>query len=205
MPKYNDTKTADFLYQRRLDTLNEDCDRVTLPSGKILNYDDSDALAFLYFNGYKLMVSDVGDTHFSLLRNYYESTGNYSSDELKKQYFDKSKFKGRIWVKNKVLSFWDQISPTDLIKVIGDLETFLDIKIDVNNWSLDYCEDTKICKSLLIKISDYLSDDKYNKNRDSVLVSQIPYGYGSRFSRHKPLNWKQFLQQEKNVYRGKNK
>jgi len=192
--------------------LNEDCDFVTLPNGNKLSYRDDDAYPFFYINN-KFMVGDAGDNHTNLLSDYLYSINDYSDDKLYKYYHNECLFKGRYWLNSKVISFWEYINHDDLKTVLNDLEKHLKIKIDIDEWLLDYYVNNdfdydssknlvSISQYLVANFEDHTNDIEYQRKKEDHFKSPLlkkkytPKGFGSNNSKYKPLDWKQALYTE---------
>ena len=115
--------------------------------GKQLYYRDDDAIAFCYVDikdyqwkkvfkvdkksVYKFLYGECL-THYQLLRYFFGDSGiifNTLEDEQYNMDF-MEKMHGRLWVKHKVIAFWDEDIDIDfLIKIIHDIKTYIHIDI----------------------------------------------------------------------------
>ena len=174
----------------RLKKLLENPDHVKLPN-KMLTTQDSNANAFGYYKG-KLYVGAPRILHAYIVP---ETTINPNT----------LKFSGRIWIKDKIVSFWDYPNKSQMRKVITDLEHKLGIRIwSDRNYRLELAIDSsgKIIRptgtfwsqgkenSVLIPLKDYeggygidLGDDAVKRHLLSPVAKSsddIPAGIGSK-------------------------
>jgi len=143
--------------------MTESPDNVEI-KGKNLEYTDRDARAFGYKKE-KMLISKFGDTHYSM--------GLFL------------KYSGRIWKKNKVISFWEYPSVSKFKKVIQDLEKITKLNIwNDPKWQLDV-EKSKAVMGTLIPLKSYIGSGevKRTKHADSPLIkgkTKVSAGWGSK-------------------------
>lgn len=105
---------------------------------------------------YELYVGNNKSTH-DKIEIYIDTNLKYSlmwNDLRPRSYM---KYAGRIWTKNKVISFWNIPSKSDFPKVISDLEKDLRINID-NTWKLD------TGKQKVVNLFDYMQGKLNNSD-----------------------------------------
>jgi tRNA nucleotidyltransferase/poly(A) polymerase len=175
-----------------------------------LSYKSSDAIAFGYFNN-RMIISLEGWTHPKMLEYII---GDYVSDGVEK-YF---KYSGRIWLNNKVISFWNYPeNKSKLFSILNDIEIKLskqqNKKINIINdkkWRIEVVKINDIIKTdlsydwdfenkydtELINIHDYKTSlDFSEKEKQIHLLNQkekqklkVPYGFGSKHPNTKNQN-----------------
>lgn len=176
-----------------------------------LNYKSSDAFAFGYFNNH-MIVSPEGWSHPKMLEYII---GDYVSDGVEK-YF---KYSGRLWLNNKVISFWNYPeNKSKLFSILNDIEIKLkkqnNKKINIINdksWRIEVVKIDDVIKTdlsydwdfenkyntELINIHDYKTSlDFSEKEKQMHLLNQkekqklkVPYGFGSKHPNIKNQNF----------------
>lgn len=174
---------------------------------------------FGYYKG-KMRIGKINSVHPAIKMFYpdmEEDNFNGRND---------MKYPGRIWISDKVISFWEYPnSKIDLYKILKDIEKeFLKkfrkpFTINPNNWYIEivdkklegenfpenFMEWGDAEDAILIPMNDYKGSDEWSKEAidkehvKSPLVKKrkkVPWGVGSNSKKHKPLNWRQALYQE---------
>lgn len=203
----------------------EVADNIHLDTGDVLNYYDDDAYAFLFYGGYPngQFVIEQGLTHKNMMGNYLYNLKDenymkvYHSQENDDYLYDRveeSEYKGRIWIDNKVISFWDLCyTKKDIIalkNIIKIIENKLNITIN-NDWLIEFF-DIERQRLFLITLDKYFKGDldeddskKMSTSYYDYLKQQhlntktkktVPYGYGSKNPKYKSLQYRQSLYQE---------
>lgn len=187
--------------------MNENPDYVI---NNIANYKSkNNNYAFGYYNG-KMLVGNK--THYDI----------YSLDITRDEFL----YAGRIWLSEKIISFWDYPDKNIIKKVIDDLSIALRLyftqdnieelkyireiyieeykHIDIWNipeFKLEIIDDDGKNKIILLKDyigSEDLSDnEKSIKHLDTTTKHTVPYGYGSKSSKYKSLAYRQAIYVEK--------
>lgn len=134
--------------------LFEVCDKMTLPDGDELSHEDLESIPFLYYND-ELYVGYFGETHGSQAERITDYLNSYSNivseddeitdDEIWDNIFDH----GRIWIKHKIISWWNIPDKPTFKKIINELENKFDerdmnIQIWNNNYYLELIKDENI-------------------------------------------------------------
>jgi len=206
--------------------LNEEvADNIHLSDDVVLNYYDDDAYAFLFYNGYPKgqFIIEQGLTHKNMMGNYLY---NLKDEEYMKVYYtqqnddylydrvEESEYKGRLWINNKVISFWDlsytKQDVTALKNILKIIENKLNIEIN-NDWLIEFFDIEKQ-RLFLITLDKYfkgeLDEDDSKKMSTSYyeylkqqhlntkIKKPVPYGYGSKNPKYKSLQYRQTLYQE---------
>jgi hypothetical protein len=167
-------KKRQELYQESL--LYEACDNVKLSNGKELNYQDTDAVPFLFINDI-FIIGENRSSHSDMLNviiflknnedydiinlnniKKYDFNFNINVTEEYNKYLKNIKNSGRIWLNNKVISFWDNISKYQLIKIIDILNIELNININ-DNYIIEYYFDNMIIQKTIF---NFLNDININ-------------------------------------------
>jgi hypothetical protein len=180
-------------------------DTIKLPSGKYINESDPDSLPFLYYKR-DFYIGEYSSTHGDMIDKIEEETGDEYADIWKK-----TVYRGRIWTKSKIISFWDYPSKHEFNKIIDDLEDKLKKEI----WHQEYQIEIEKSKYGKGKEWEYNHPD-YEKievpetqviswsEDDFTFVKFIPIEWYSRnFSGSKPkltLQQRQLMYSEKKVF-----
>lgn len=166
--------------------LNESPDTV-YKGEKRLYYQDMQAKPFGYVEGGpedgKFVVGRFGEGHDDLIIYY--------NGDIEK--------KGRIWTKDKVISFWKFPSKSEFKKAINQIQKLAKIKIWNNNWYVETASNklghidlskklvSKGMYSVLIPVEDYLGEKKFEFDETQHIASPmlkkilgVPKGVGSR-------------------------
>jgi hypothetical protein len=161
----------------KLKKLVESPDTFIIPKRRKLHPFDEDAYSFGYFEG-NLYISDYSETHGELL------SGD-SSDDLEINRYD-LEYPGRLWIKSKVISFWNYPKSNGMMKKIVDdisykynqsndksIDIWNNFKVDiiVNNktgeiyheYSSDFGTIPDFCHMEIIPVKDYKKDISYDK------------------------------------------
>ena len=134
--------------------INEACDVISRGDERAIHYYREDNYAFLYFDGnmkYKPLENsnlymefkprfqnnDDSITH-PQLKKYLSEDNDYSLDYVIKHI----KFSGRIYLKSKIMAFWDYPNKNELMDIISDLERATEkqgcpVKIWNNGWEIE--------------------------------------------------------------------
>jgi hypothetical protein len=193
--------------------LFETPDSVVIDGVEICKYNkDNNNFAFGYIDGKML----IGNTH-------EEISNDLNVDEQNRDYF---LYSGRIWLNEKVISFWDYPKDNNALKkVIIDLEKKLnqlseykyliiwndtDFKIEIleEGEFIDYRGLKRYTKESLIPLKDYkgseeLSDEEKSiEHIDTTYKHKVPYGFGSKNPKYlDKRKWQHAnIAQENNAY-----
>jgi hypothetical protein len=145
--------------------LNENPDTTYIGSD-VYKWNDSDAIAFGYYNG-RMIISEFGESHYSLLRMD------------RNEYADP----GRIWKNKKIISFW--ILDKNLLKnVVIDINSQLKKMSETNNKYNFQIDDAWRIEVALI---NELNDGKENSHFYNLFefISIAPKGYNDKYT----VNW----------------
>lgn len=179
--------------------VNEACNYVDF-NNKKLKYSDNDAIAFMYINSDFIIATEGGERHYDLLVKFFNRKYDLN---------DENNLKGRLWLNSKVISFWGFIEPIKLKSIIKDIETNSDIKINYDEWYIDYYSKPEDQITQLMTITEYIntnlddntSDPEYldlkKAHFDNDKINTT--GYGSKMiswdSKHNIIN-RQSMYQE---------
>lgn len=186
-----------------VEMVKENPNLINLPN-KELYYKQSNAYAFGYTNG-ELLISQGGGMHRDM--------GLFRSEFT---------FAGRFWVEDKIISFWEYPSKSEMPKILEDIKkTFMDkykkmlnfndwrIEINISNFNTEEWKQTDVVGKL-IPINDYVSsvehskEDLAKKHIQSPLKkssSSVSHTIGSkRYLHKKPLKYRQSLYSEHKVF-----
>ena len=140
---------------------------------------------------------------------YTQQNDDYLYDRV-----EESEYKGRLWINNKVISFWDlsytKQDVTALKNILKIIENKLNIEIN-NDWLIEFFDIEKQ-RLFLITLDKYfkgeLDEDDSKKMSTSYyeylkqqhlntkIKKPVPYGYGSKNPKYKSLQYRQTLYQE---------
>jgi hypothetical protein len=158
-----------------------------------LGFNSNGSFAFGYYDG-ELYVSDEKDTHGSIK---VPSSPKRGGNLYREDYYHH----GRIWVNQKIISFWNYPEPKDILKVFNDIEKKFNengIPINFNDgeWEVDVPVDKNMSnvdngdKTELIPLKDFLSSSKkfedpdnsieHNKSPLEKKKVNVPQGLGSK-------------------------
>jgi len=184
---------------------------------KNLSLDDFQ-IPFGYFNG-KIVIGKINSTH-TLMKDFYPEI------EDSKMSRHNLKYSGRIWINEKIISFWDYPETHKaLYDILSDIEKEFyqkfkkPLTINPNNWyieiidkSLDrenydniFMEWGNAEESILISVKDYKGSGEWSeekKGQDHVkspllkIEKEVPSGFGSEKSKYKTLASKQAMYTE---------
>ena len=169
-----------------------------------------DALPFMSNkNGSIVNIGIKGSTHNSVISPDKDITQNYS---------------GRMWFKNKIISFWSYPHKETFIKIIDNLENKLNKKFWNDGWKIEiilnndkpildyntsfYTEGEDLWSSKIIPIEDYLKSENFSEEernyhlmnsaeKDSLRKSgKDPLKYYKSLGKEVPLSYKQAIYQE---------
>ena len=223
-----------FFYRIRRDEINGDFmwESILLESpdmiearnlGKILpgvrNLDLTDLqVPFGYYNG-KIRLGKINGIH-PAIKDLYPDMAD------KKSYRQDLKYAGRIWIKDRVISFWEYPETHKaLYDILSDIENEFPkqfkkhFTINPNNWYIEivdkrlegdnfpeYFKDWKDAEdAILIPVRDYKGSGEWSEEQKgkehvkSPLLKQnkaVPSGFGSGASKYKPLAWRQAMYAE---------
>jgi len=174
---------------------------------------------FGYYNG-EMKVGKIKGTHPDMDKNYSDLPPVNRSN---------LKYAGRAWLKDRVISFWEYPkSKEELYNILSDLEEEFRRKfkkfwsINPKNWYIEivdkrlegenfpeYFQEWKDAEdAILIPVKDYKGSGEWSEKKKgeehvkSPLLKtkkEVPYGFGSKSSKYKPLAWRQALYVE-NLY-----
>jgi len=188
--------------------LFEHPDWINIPGDKEVSWDKDGTYAFGIFNN-KLYISKERATHGSI-----EVTLN------DRPYFpDRKDFKyaGRIWTKEKFISFWKYPRKSILFKIIRELEKDLNINIiDDIEWKIDVPTDKNdvYSKGKQIHLSKYIgkprekhsAEDLARQHNVSPLLKpkrKVPFGFGSKnpkYLEHRQWQMAMATEESENYY-----
>ena len=118
------------LQQRQL-MYAENCDNIILNNnGDKISFKNS-SFPFYYYNG-ELWIGEFNKSHSSIHMN-----DNIKSIDLKRDMMEKSYYRGRIYVENEIISFWDYPPKSKFDDIIYDLENETELKIWNNGYVLE--------------------------------------------------------------------
>jgi len=146
-------------------------------NNETVGYQDVGAYPFGYYND-KLYIGEESETHDDIVATTTED-----------DYFTASrhdlKYSGRIWTKEKLISFWDfpknKVSLQKIIKDLDDYFRVLDFKND--DWYIEVVG-PKGTKNILLK--NYIGSVSRSKEEmniqhlDTKHKHEVPFGYGSK-------------------------
>lgn len=89
-----------------------------------VSFRDKDAIPFGYYND-NLYIGNFGRTHGDIKIPYYDK----EDVGIGRKTF---KFPGRIWVTNKIISFWEYPSKAELFKILNDLTSLINNTYNIN-------------------------------------------------------------------------
>lgn len=129
-------------------------------------------------------------------------------------------FPGRIYVEQKIITFWTYPSASDFLDIVSILESKLKIKIN-NKWFVEvyqdesgkpieqgyksyYCEYDRYGSSIFVPIDEYIKSKdapsaEYEEHKKSPILKKkknVPLGIGSNRLNKKPLYLKQAMYAE---------
>jgi hypothetical protein len=209
---YQQAMSMDEVINDEINKLNEDPDYIEtgLASHEFnkqyrelsTRWRNDDAYPFASIPGYndKIFLGKAGGTHGSIMENGYDIP-----EDLDRETFFND---GRIWIKQKVISFWKYPPVSEFKKVILDLEDEFKSKynMDVNIWNdPDYLLEIKLpnFKYTLIPLRQYVgsenpSPEEFQQHVQSPMLKkkvEVPQGVGSkRYGEKKPLSYRQAMQ-----------
>ena len=105
--------------------LFENTDVIKLPNGKEIRYDDHDAVPFLYYED-SLYIGTYSSTHGDIIDEIFTNFQDTFFDrwcqmiEKYDEIWDHIYNNGRIWTKNKIISFWNNPDKNNFIDVVYD-------------------------------------------------------------------------------------
>ena len=201
------------IIKETISNLTEDPDVINV-YGISADYRDMDAIPFTMAKGQddKVFVGTNGGMHGSIQRMYPE----YKIDRLDNFIYD-----GRIWIDQKIISFWTyppkNIFKQYMINLQAELKKVLDI--DVNIWNDpnfkievrnvdDEGNDINGTSNVLIPLNQYNgSEDWSEEQKQQHLLSpmqkkktEVPQGLGSKkYGEKKPLEYRQALQKSESL------
>ena len=146
--------------------LTEDPDTVDIEN-VWLNYRDFDSRPFVIYDMEVFVGKDSSELHDFIISRISKKTGK-TRDELKKEL----KFSGRIWIENKVISFWDYPRTKEMFyEILSQLEKKLNTKIFNNNYQVEvyYYK-----KPTLIPIENY-NGENFKPKRKPHNVSPLQW------------------------------
>jgi len=131
-----------------------------------LSWNGNDATPFIYYKD-ELLIAKPGQrkTHGVLLKQNLD----LSLSEIDN---DDKKYPGRIWVKNKYISFWKYPENNKkMIEVLKDIESALNIRIiNDNNWKLEIWENETLSDELE---SSFIHPKDFEKSKDRKEIDHI--------------------------------
>lgn len=175
-------------------------------------------IPFGYYDG-KMRVGKLNGIHPSIKELYQDIP---KAKNTRKEF----EYPGRIWIKDKIVSFWEYPkNKTELIKILSDVENEFfkmakrPITINPNDWYIEivdkrlegdnfpefYGEWADAEDALLIPISEYEGSDEWSEEKKGKshvqspmkkLKKEIPYGFGSKNPKTKSLALKQAMYAE---------
>ena len=207
--------------------LYEYADNVTLPNGKSIDQSDPKSYPILYFDDKEFFIGDEGSTHMASLENHFYKIKNQEfvdidpfdydeKDNFLYTYLDAATFTGRVWLKHKVMAFWDlgiDVKSQHRLKdIIDNLEKEFNIKINPKEWWLEF-SDTYTGIPYFVNMDDFIegknlkygvmdSNTKVSSevrkawhllNSAEKLKKKKEYGMDKFKMKAKPLPWKQAL------------
>jgi len=212
--------------------LFEYADYIKLPDGRVIDHTDAKSYPFLYLNDEDFFIGDEGGTHIVSLGDYFYRIKNQEylnidpndHDEIDNflySYLDTSTFTGRVWVNDKVISFWDlsngAVDRKRMKDIIKNLEEKLNININPKEWWLEFT-DVQTTTPYFVILNDFIenNDLKYGElDRDKKITSEVRRAwhllnskeklrlkkeYGMDYKlKHKPLDWKQALLRSESI------
>ena len=202
--------------------INEACDVVSLGNGKEFHYYREDNYAFLYFDGkmkyYRpledsQLYMDFSDNTHSQLKKHLSEDNDYSLDYVIKHI----KFSGRIYLKSKIMAFWDYPNKKELMDIINDLEKATEkqgypVKIWNNGWRVEiynknYHDSLKRMGSLSkigYRHPDYEKFDVPEINGETKLIPVEWYmNYSQSYKPKLTLQQRQLMFSEKKINESK--
>lgn len=127
---------------------------------------DNDAIAFF---------SEVNNDHNKVIAIY---TGKFGESHSKVGYAEGRFYPGRMWINDKLISFWVYPNPTLFKSMIYALEKKLDMKIFNNGWKVEVIKKNGIIKTKEIKSTnkqnDYFFPDQFWHNQEDGYLVLIP-------------------------------
>jgi hypothetical protein len=96
------------------------------------------AHAFGFYNG-KVYIGDEGRTHYQIKVDLLYRGEKFTPDEWKKFPNDRSKYKhsGRLWMREKLISFWNYPVENQIKNIISKLEKAVGTKMWNNGWRIE--------------------------------------------------------------------
>lgn len=202
MPTINGRKVVTFRIPKDekddlTEVLRESPDGVYVTDGSgHAKIEHSDAVTFgFYKNKFywstneemsNILNSRVKSTHQNLYKKY--------PDELDKT-INRTKLKrhGRLWTKKKIISFWDQPSPSELKSVLKRIESELDIRIlSDRRWRIEVDANPNEVYNDLVPIDQYVGSKSFrdlgtDHGKSPMLKKRksVPSNMGSNKSRDK--------------------
>ena len=172
---------ADFLVKS---LLTETPDGILDKNGnEIVNYDSEAAFPFGYFEG-EIKIGNLEGTHGDIWM-FYENFKEHAPSNFE--------FSGRVFVDEKIISFWEYPKKDELNKVLKDIENEInriktkypdawgvkelpDLKFD-DSWKIDITTDEVEKKDIGIQISvdDYTGQTKKEKAIAKVKAQENPH------------------------------
>ena len=160
-------------------SLFEYCDNVKLSNGEKIDYLSPTALSFLYYED-ELYVG-YGISHGELAKEIYgddDDVWNYIENQ------------GRLYLKHKIISFWDTPDKSTFMNIINDLERKLDIKI----WNNDFKLEIIRCNSTTKEVYDrYVDFEEHDSNIKFIPIELYKKVYTPS---KKPLAYRQAVSGE---------
>jgi len=196
----------------KIKPMNESPDYISYPKQGISghHWTDGQSLPFecLREKGkLRVCVGDWGNSHGTIIHYDYD----YNLDDLDEKLI---LFSGRLWIGEKVISFWKYPNRKDFVDIINQLELILLKKIKrksewISNkmWNNKWFVESKSQKKL-IPIEDYKKyEEDYSSERPLHLMSWAekdslkksgndPLKYYKSLGKEKPLAYKQAISQE---------
>lgn len=175
-------------------------------------------IPFGYYDG-KMRVGKINSVH-PIINMFYPDMEDKNFKGRRDM-----EYPGRLWIKERVISFWDYPETHKaLYDILSDIENEFHrkfgkvITINPNHWYIEivdkklegenfpeYFMDWKDAgDAILIPVKDYKGSDEWSEktkgteHAKSPLLKkkEVPYGFGSRNPKYKPLAWRQALYQE---------
>lgn len=185
--------------------------RKIIPGKNTLDLTDFQ-VPFGYYKG-KIRVGKINSVHPSIKMFYPDM----EEEDFRGR--TDMKYSGRIWPQEKIISFWDYPETHKaLYDILSDIENEFYRKfkrpftINPNNWYIEivdkklegenfpkYFMDWKNAENaILIPVKDYKGSDEWSEEtkgtehtKSPILKDKkVPYGFGSRNPKYKPLAWR---------------
>ena len=147
--------------------LNETAEGLYLEDGTFITWRDNEAYPFIYTKKGNVSIGINGRTHGSVPNKFYNERGEIITEFIGEE-IPSGDIAGRIWIKHKIISFWDNPTKPLIKKIIRKLEkAFLyqyDMKINIwNDWSYrlniwtdyNFSKDINKNEELLVNLRNY--------------------------------------------------